>query len=187
MLIGLMGYGGSGKSTVAAWLREQHGFVTPHIKRPVVVMLSALLRDLGYGEGEIDRVLDGDLKREVVPELGITSTLAQQTLGKEWMRDCVRPDFLTDLWCRRIDATLAAGGHAALESTRFVDEAGAITARGGVLVEVRRPGAGPTNGHASEGIPARPNVVIQNDGSIADLHATVDRLIAEIASGALFA
>lgn len=138
-LIGLMGYGGAGKSEVARILRECHGFATPHIKAPFTAMLHSLLRHLGYGDEMCSRWIDGDLKRDVIPELGITSTAAQQTLGTEWRRNCIREAIWVDLWGVVVDRTLAAGGRAALESCRYTSEVEAIRARGGILIEVRRP------------------------------------------------
>lgn len=182
-LVGIMGYAGAGKSEVARRLREAHGFATPHIKAPFAAMFAALLADIGYDAPTIARIIDGDLKREIVPELGRTSTAVQQLLGTEFGRQCLRPTIWTDLWCAKVDRILAAGGRVALESTRFADEAAAIRGRGGILVEIRRPGVGPESGHASEQIPAESDVVIGNGTTIEHLWRAVDR----VASGALLA
>ena len=176
-LIGIMGFAGAGKSEVARRLREAHGFATPHIKAPFAAMFAALLADIGYDGATIARIIDGDLKREVVPELGHTSTHIQQALGTEFGRRCLRPGIWSDLWCAKVDRILAAGGRVALESTRFADEAAAIRDRGGILLEIRRPGVGPVSDHASEQIPAPADVVIENDGSIDDLHRLVDAVM----------
>lgn len=176
MIIGIMGYAGAGKSEVAKILRERHGFVTPHIKAPMAGMLRTLLRHVGHDEATCDRYIDGDLKRAVIPELGVTSTYAQQTLATDWGRRCIRDSLWLDLWCRVVDPALACGGQVALESCRFPDEAAAIRARGGLLVEVRRPGVGPLSSHESESIPVEPDLVIANAGSLQDLADRVARL-----------
>lgn len=175
-LIGIMGFAGAGKSEVARRLREAHGFATPHIKQPFAAMFAALLADIGYDAPTIARIIDGDLKRDVVPELGHTSTAVQQMLGTEFGRKCLRPNIWADLWCAKVDRILTSGGRVALESTRFADEAAAIRDRGGLIIEVRRPGGGPVNGHASEAIPATADVVIENDGSLADLWRAADSI-----------
>ncbi len=167
MLIGLMGYAGVGKSTVARILCEEHGFVAPHIAAPIKAMLGALLRTAGYDAQTIDRFIDGDLKRAVIPELGLTATEAQQTIG-DWGREA-RPDLWLSLWLAKADAILAGGGRVVQESVRFADEAAAIKARGGILIEVRRPGYGPLSGHASETVPVAADLVIKNDGTPVDL------------------
>lgn len=169
MIVGLMGYAGAGKSEVAKILRQRHGFVTPHIKAPMAEMLRTLLRHVGHDEASCDRYINGDLKRAVIPELGVTPTHAQQTLGTEWGRRCIRDSLWLDIWCREVDPALACGGRVALESCRFPDEAAAIRARGGLLVEVRRPGVGPVSAHESESIPAEPDLMIANAGSLEDL------------------
>lgn len=162
MLIGLMGYAGVGKSTIAQALCRDHGFVAPHIATPIKGMLTALLREAGYEEQTIARYIDGDLKRQAIRELGITSTEAQQALG-DWGRH-VRRDLWLSMWLAKADAILASGGRVVQESVRFVDEADAIRSRGGILVEVRRPGYGPLSGHPSEAVPAVADRVIDNGG-----------------------
>ena len=171
MIIGLMGYAGAGKSEVARYLRERHGFEAPHIGRPLKRMLAELLREIGYDEATIVRFVDGDLKRDLIPELGITSTEAQQTLGTEWGRDCVGADFWLSLWLAKVDRVIRDGGHVVQESVRFANEVEALRQRGALLVEVRRPGVGPISDHPSEVLPGAADLVIDNDGTIADLHA----------------
>lgn len=175
-IIGLIGYAGAGKSESARYLREIHGFQTPHIGRPLKAMLAALLREIGYGEETIARYVDGDLKREVIPELGVTSTYAQQTLGTEWGRDCIAPDLWLSLWLAKADRTLAEGGRIVQESVRFINELEALRARGALIVEIRRPGVGPISDHPSEVLPGEPDVVIDNDRSVVNLQLRLDGL-----------
>ncbi|WP_243368844.1 hypothetical protein [Microvirga solisilvae] len=179
-LIGLMGYAGAGKSEVAKRLRDRHGFLSPHIIRPVKAMMEGLLQEIGYDAETIARYVDGDLKRAVIPELGVTSTFAQQTLGTEWGRNCIRPDLWLSLWLRKIEAALLSGARIVQESVRFKEEAEAIRARGGVLIEIRRPGVGPQSDHASEILPGVPDLVIENEASIAALQVQVDRLMSSV-------
>lgn len=176
-IIGLIGYAGAGKSEAARYLREIHGFQTPHIGRPLKAMLAALLWEIGYDDETVARYVDGDLKREVIPELGVTSTYAQQTLGTEWGRDCIAPDFWLSLWLAKADRALAEGGRIVQESVRFTNELDALRARGALIVEIRRPDVGPISDHASEVLPGEPDVVIDNGGSKADLCAKLDKLL----------
>lgn len=176
-LIGLMGYAGAGKSEVARHLCVAHGFDAPHIKAPFAAMFATLLREIGYGEEMIARIIDGDLKRAIVPELGVTSTQVQQDLGTAFGRNCIRPTIWLDLWCAKVDRLRAAGIPVVLESCRFPVEVDAIKARGGALVEIRRPGVGPANRHESERVPALADFVLHNDGTMDDLRARADRLV----------
>lgn len=178
MLIGLMGFGGVGKSTVARILCEQHGFVAPHIGAPIKAMLGGLLRNIGYAPDTIARYVDGDLKRHAIPELGATATEALQTIGTEWGRNCIRQDLWLSLWLAKADAILSAGGRVVQESVRFPDEAAAIKKRSGILIEVRRPSFGPLSGHVSEVLPAAADVRIVNDGNLATLAETVGGTLA---------
>ena len=174
MIIGLMGYAGAGKSEVARYLRERHGFEAPHIGRPLKRMLAELLREIGYDEATIVRFVDGDLKRDLIPELGITSTEAQQTLGTEWGRDCVGADVWLSLWLAKVDRVIRDGGHVVQESVRFANEVEALRQRSALLVEVRRPGIGPLSDHPSEVLPGEPDLIIQNDGTIDVLRDKVE-------------
>jgi hypothetical protein len=180
MIVGLMGYAGAGKSTVARHLCEAHGFVAPHIARPLKLMLGTLLDEIGYDEATIARYIDGDLKRSVIPELGITATEAQQTLGTEWGRNCVRADFWLSLWLAKADFLVASGSRVVQESVRYANEAEALRARGAILIEVRRPGVGPLSGHSSERLPAEPDHVLLNDADLSAIKAGAARLLSDL-------
>lgn len=178
-LIGLMGYGSAGKSEVKNMLVTRFGFTGPHIGLPLKNMLRSLLRDFDVPAEMIERYIDGDLKRETVPELGVTSTAAQQTLGTEWGRNCIGQDLWLRNWLLRADKVLSGGGRVVQESVRFANEADAIRVRGGIIVEVRRPGVGPLpGGHVSEELPTDPDAVIHNNGSLRDLADRVTELAA---------
>jgi len=177
-LIGLMGYAGAGKSEVKKRLVERHGFVGPHIKEPLRAMCSALLDEMGFDAVKIDRCLDGDLKREVIPELRRSGTEIQQFIGTEFGRSFCYPDLWLDLWLAKADGVLSRGGRVVQESVRYTNEADSIRARGGIIVLVERPGVGRLNSHSSENLPTTPDAVLDNSGSIADLHDFVDALVA---------
>lgn len=167
-VVGLMGFGGAGKSEVAKALANL-GFTRTHIKDPLRAMLATLLRQAGIAEDMIDRYLDGDLKRTVIPEFRRTGTELQQFAGTEMGRDFCYSGLWLDLWLARARSLLAAGGKVVQESVRFPNEAEAIRALGGVVIRVERPGVGPLSEHVSELPPAEPDHVIHNNGTLADL------------------
>lgn len=177
MIIGLMGYGGAGKSTAAQWLREAHGFQSPHIGLPIKNMLRSLLRDADVPANLIERYIDGDLKRTVIPELGVTATEAQQRLGTEWGRKAIREDLWLSIWLHKVDSILAAGGRVVSESVRFPNEYAALRERGALMIEIRRPGFEGVNGHESEAVPGVADCVVMNDGGIGRLGEAVDDLV----------
>ncbi len=172
-VVGLQGYGGSGKSEVRRIL-EKRGYVARHIKEPIAEMAYQLLIYSGLSVMEAEMHIDVSYKRDPIPELGNRSaTEIQQFLGTSFGRDFIDPDIWLNIWCRWADGELANGGRVVQESVRFANEADAIRVRGGIVVEVRRPGVGPVNGHVSESLPTTPDFVIQNTGTLADLESKV--------------
>lgn len=174
MIIGLQGYAGSGKSTVANYLAERHGFARRHIKDPIRNMFWALLHDAGVGEDGLDwfKYSDDVWKNEPIEAFGGRSGREiQQFLGTEFGREFIHPDLWLDIWHRW---ALAQPGHVVQESVRFANEA----ERCDVVWEIRREGYGAHNGHVSEALPSDcPNAVLVNSGSIEELYAQVDALV----------
>jgi len=165
MIIGLQGYAGSGKSTVASYLVERYGFARRHIKEPLASMTAVLMSYAGIESGL--EYIDGDLKRAPIEALGGRSaTEIQQFLGTEFGREFIHPDLWLDIWARW------ASGHERVvqESVRFANEA----ERCDVIWEIRRRGFDAHNGHVSEGLPATPDLVLENDGSVMWLQAKID-------------
>jgi hypothetical protein len=169
MIIGLQGYAGSGKSTVAKYLEERHRFARRHIKEPIADMTYALLDAVNLGEAS-NAYLDGDLKRTPIPALGGRSaTEIQQFLGTEFGRNFIHPDIWLDIW----SAWAAQHPKVVQESVRFANEA----ERCDVIWEVRRPGYGALNGHVSEALPGAADVVLDNSGGVEGLYAQIDAII----------
>lgn len=180
MLIGLTGLAGSGKSEVARILTEEFGFAKVKFADPLKNMARSLIRDVGHDPKTVERFVDGDLKEEVVPGLGITSRWLQQSLGTEYGRDTIRPTFWTDLWETRVDA--AGSSRVMSDDVRFPNEVQTVCARGGVIWKVTRPGV-VAGDHPSERYIAdlEANLIIDNAGSLLDL-----RLATVAAAHALF-
>lgn len=155
LVLGLSGPGGCGKSTVARALVAALGdraTVLP-VNAPLKAAMRAILEAGGLTPVQINRRLDGDLKRVPCAILGgRTPTDAMQTMGTEWGRQMVHPDLWVDLWRRRAEVLLAAGGAVLNDSVRFENEVAAIHALGGVVVRLtgRAGDLDGANGHASE-------------------------------------
>lgn len=169
MIIALTGYAGSGKSTAAKILVERHGFTLVKFAGP----LKQMMRCLGLG----DREIEGDLKERPLDVLGgKTPRHAMQTLGTEWGRDLIDPDLWVNVAMEAAWRLTDEGGKVVLDDCRFLNEAAAVRAEGGMIAEVIRPGVGPQSGHASENQIPDPDRIIVNSGTIEDMAKEVARL-----------
>lgn len=184
MLIGVTGLAGAGKSEVARRLTGKFGCARYAFADPLKGMLASV--------GFTDAQLYGREKEANLPEFGRTPRYAMQTLGTEWGRRTMHPDFWVRIWGRQMVAKWQSAGRLVADDVRFPNEVRAIRDRGGYIVHVRRPGvsARPRWGlfgqalarmgldwafHASE----RPHrlgydFLIENDGDLIDLSAKID-------------
>lgn len=182
-LIGLLGYAGSGKDTVARRLVDFHGFKrlafgdkikdfalaqNPMIPidigsrdlygLPNRIRLGLLVSRLGWDHAKVVPIV-----REMLQDLG---EAARTTLG-------------AFVW---IDAAMAGrtSGDTVFSDVRKANEAEEIENRGGVLVRVLRHGIGPVNGHATEKELADWPVTntIFNNHSLEQLMVSVDATVA---------
>lgn len=169
MIIGICGAAGAGKGSVASIL-EMRGFATLSFADPLYAAVSAIT---GLTVAELQ---DRKTKEEPIDWIGSSPRRLLQSLGTEWGRNMIHPE----IWVMATMQRMLAGGEYCIPDVRFVNEAAAIRARGGVVWRVERPGhallAGDAAAHASErGIPDEyVDSVITNDGTLADLQAAVD-------------
>lgn len=164
-IIGLCGVAGSGKTTIANYLVEHHGFV----RLPFAGPLKAMAVAFGLGPRE----LAGDLKEAPSDLLcGRTPRQFMQLLGTEFGRELIGEDVWVRAWERAL-GDLANDGFRPLrvvaDDMRFPNEAAAIRSRGGVVMHLVREGAGSASGggHASERPELLGGEVVNNDGPIA--------------------
>lgn len=179
-ILGLTGYAGSGKSTVAQIIREIHpgrvvvkGFAD-ELKRAAMVAL-------GFDDHEAVAAADA-LKRHgaVATDLGeggsvlITGRTYLQRFGTEAYR---RID--PEVWVRRPFDVPADTELLVTPDVRFGNEAEAIRELGGHIHQVVKPGVGPANGHGSEK-PLGEHLVdgmVWNGGDVDELRAEVLELL----------
>lgn len=142
---------GAGKTTLAEALRG-HGYKRLPFAGPLKAMLRTLVMEAGGSAEDARRVTDGDLKQAPCPWLsGCTPRHAMQTLGTQWGRQRMHPEFWVNLWRQRAEMELAAGHSIVADDMRFPNEAAAIAALGGLTVRIERPGTMVSVRHASEG------------------------------------
>ncbi|SHH06844.1 hypothetical protein SAMN05443248_3568 [Bradyrhizobium erythrophlei] len=190
-VVGLAGFAQSGKTTAALYLEKKYGIRRKHIAEPLRAMLAVLLQANGMSSDMITRYLVGDLKEQLIPELGVTSRYAQITIGTEWGRKLIGEDIWANTWERGIADVESVMN----DSVRFPNEAEAIRRRGGIVIMIKRPGTKPAKFkwgkigeflydkfglmwgvHPSERIDLiRPDFIIHNDASIEEMYADLDQ------------
>lgn len=165
MILGLSGAAGAGKSTAADILVREHGFVRVKFAGPLKAMLRGYLTHLDCDAATIERLIEGDLKEQPTSLLsGASPRYVMQTLGTEWGREFIHPDFWINAWTAQARRIAATGRSVVADDCRFENEASAIRQAGGFVLRLKRPGAGLTETqHRSEaGVEA--DTTIWNDG-----------------------
>ena len=180
-VIGLTGYAGSGKSTVAKYLEERHGFVRIAFAAPLKTMLWTLDPILGTDVtgkdvrlSNLSRWSENDIKGS---EFGPEYRRLMQVLGTECVR-AEQDDFWTQAAARRTDAP---GTNYVFDDVRFPNEAQFILDRSPFgLWNVKRPMVGAANAHVSEQHAGSMGEVftVINAGGIEPLHAKIDAALA---------
>ncbi len=194
--IGLSGFASTGKTTAANYIEARYGYVRQHIAEPMRRMLASLMRDAGYSDDAIEMYLVGEGKESYIPRIGASSRHCQVTLGTEWGRKCIGEDLWSNLWTRQAET---AGGKRMNDSVRFANEESAVRrcGGGGFTILIRRSGYGPAvfkwgafgrtlyrwfgvmwGVHDSERTDRlSPDFIIDNDGTLAELHEKIDKAI----------
>ena len=177
-LIGLAGRAGSGKSTIARLLCEQHAFVEIALADPIKRALAAML--------DLPRAYLDDPATKETPIAWLRNTTPRrliQTLGTGWGRQIIADDLWLILAQRRIGRLTAQAErqHIAgivISDLRFANEADLVRALGGTVWHIVRP-APPVEAHSSEaGITAQPgDRTCDNTGDIDQLETTLDHLL----------
>jgi hypothetical protein len=165
-IIALTGPAQAGKSTIAEYLHQQYGYARVRFADPLKAMLGAL----GLTEYELEGA-GKELPCQVLG--GRTPRFAMQTLGTEWGRNLIGPNFWSDAWARRVGHGL--GGYVVAEDCRFPNEEFTARLMGGVVWRVERPGYGGTDNHPSEteSQHIRYDRLFTNDRTVTDLLAKV--------------
>lgn len=210
MIVGLLGAIGSGKNTVASILVNQHGFSRDSFASALKDATAPIFgwpRSLLEGDTEVSRQWREEVDEWWARKLGIpgfTPRLALQLLGTEVFRN----HFHKDIWLNSLLYRLEARPQTniVISDARFLNEIDVIRQTGGVIVRVDR-GPRPEwweiathayNGdshceemmktayahvHESEWrwVGCIPQIVIHNDGTLSDLHQTVNRMVESFA------
>lgn len=175
--IGLHGFAGAGKDTVAKIL-EKYGYTRVAFGdklREALYVLNPLVEE-GYGGVEyrvqylVDKYGWDSVKRNS-PEV----RRLLQVLGTEVGREMIDQN----VWVNSVFKALEEDKKYVFTDVRFVNEHQAIDSRLGLLVKIDRPGVGPVNDHKSDkGLPDQWfDASIVNDGTIEDLNTKVREIL----------
>jgi hypothetical protein len=175
--IGLHGFAGAGKDTVAKIL-EKYGYTRVAFGdklREALYVLNPLVEE-GYGGVEyrvqylVDKYGWDSVKRNS-PEV----RRLLQVLGTEVGREMIDQN----VWVNSVFKALEEDKKYVFTDVRFVNEHQAIDSRLGLLVKIDRPGVGPVNDHKSDkGLPDPWfDASIVNDGTIEDLNTKVREIL----------
>ncbi|MEE8233790.1 MAG: hypothetical protein V3R41_03830 [Gammaproteobacteria bacterium] len=167
-----------GKDSVADWLCEAWGFKKLSMVDPLKKMLRELYKNCGVNEVLIWECLWGSKKEEPCPFYPeVTNRWMMQTLGTEWGRDQIGNDF----WVSVMPEQIGVGQKIVFPDVRFIGEANMIKRRGGIMVQVIRPGVKIPEGaeHSSEGglDDYEFDAIILNDTTLENLKDKVDTFV----------
>lgn len=191
-VIGFTGKAGSGKSTAAQWVMRNHNMAQAMtFAAPLKKMVREMLRDVlpkGHEYDASKYLSDRELRETPLPFIGgFTARHLMQTLGSEWGRNTLHPDFWVAIAASKLERLLGSTFKkgdtvpikAVFDDVRFENEAEMIRAYGGVIVRIARADAGLTGaqaGHASEEMSFDADHIVLNDGTEEDLHAALAAL-----------
>jgi hypothetical protein len=166
---------GSGKSTVASFLREQFDYQIKPFAGPLKRMVRQFLEDAGLSEEQIYYYM-AEGKGMLLPgkwDRPTTARYLMQTLGTEWGRELVGGNIWLKLWGSSVNGTKVV-----VDDVRFPNEAAEIKARGGQvwLIERDIQGSAAVLSHKSEsglGEDYDFDSVLHNRGTVAELQYAV--------------
>lgn len=170
-LIGIVGHKRSGKDTFARHIQGVHGGQVLQFAAPIKKMLSE-----GLGIPLTDPLWEED-KEQPIPWLGVSTRKLMQTLGTEWGREIIHPEFWTKLLERSLIPNIVP---VIVSDVRFPNEQHWIKKHGGILIGINRLGT--TNDkHKSEDVDfSLCSHVIQNKYTLADFEIASHKVIKDV-------
>jgi len=170
VIIGLTGYAGSGKDTVAKALRLRHGFY----RLSFADKLKELALRLDPSVYHLVEAHGWEYAKNELP--GVREYL--QNLGHS-VREVIGEDAWVMATRAQLIGHLQEGHHVVYTDVRYENECAFVKANGGIVVRVERPGVEAVNSHVSDtGISALPtDDLLLNDGTITQLGQKASELV----------
>ena len=129
MIIAFTGYAGTGKTTAANYLVEQHSFIRHNFKDALVAEMKENL--------DLVLTLLGTLYGMTIDELFANKPPIMRALMQSYGTEVRRKDD-PDYWTNQWSATLPEG-MVVVDDVRFRNEAEAVKSMGGIIVRLTRP------------------------------------------------
>lgn len=165
MIVGLSGYAQSGKDTVAQVLVDNYGFTR--------VAFADKIREFLYEINPMVGCSPSGYLKDLVDLKG-WDTAKQEPQVRRLLQDLgvgARKVFGDDIWIYQVLKDVHPSDKVVISDVRFINEAECISARGGELWRIKRPGVTAVNAHVSETqIDDYPvDHVVNNEGDVKDL------------------
>lgn len=192
MIIGVVGFIGSGKGTVADILQNDYGYQKISFAdslKDTVASVFSWPRELLEGDTDISRMWRETTDTWWATRLGIPNLTPRWVL-QQWGTEVCRDGFHKDIWIASIERKLHSGTNYVIPDTRFPNEIEMINKLGGQVWQVKRGpnpswfdqykmgGSAPKDIHPSEWqwIRAKFNQTIENNGTLEELQAVIKNL-----------
>lgn len=175
-LIGLSGYARSGKDTVGEIITKRYGHQ--------IVSVSNLIREFLWLQ---DLYLpSGQRLNDIVEELGWEEARVVYPYVRELQQrtgtECARGLLGDEVWTNAVMRGKDDGNRYVFTSVRYPNEADKISALGGKVFRVERPGVAAINSHVSDHAMDKWPFTdfIHNSGTLEDLVAEVERVVVRV-------
>jgi len=186
--IGLMGYAGSGKDTVADHLVLKHGYTKMSFaaalrrecalafpRTPPHTWTDRSKKDLPHKSLWWQMCVDTDFRKLLlsIRAANLSIPPSPRQIMQWWGTEYRRVEDL-DYWTKQLKHTIdACDGSVVITDVRFPNEVALVKSYGGTLWRINRRTSQPVNAHVSE-TPLPFDDLIPNDCSLASLHTYVD-------------
>lgn len=163
-----------GKSETAKYLIAKYFFKMVTFAEPMKDMITIVLKGLGYSDEKIYDMLYGNLKAQIIPELGVTPRDLLVTLGSKWGRGMIHNDMWVMIATKSLDGNL----NYVCEDVRLPNEAERLRKEGFKIVRITNSRI-PLVNSISEGKldDYKFDYIIPNEGSIPDLYNEIDKMM----------
>jgi hypothetical protein len=193
MIIGVVGFIGSGKGTVADILVNNHGFQKVSFADSLKDAVSAVFgwpRYMLEGDTDASREFREEVDEWWANKLQMPDLTPRLVLQK-WGTEVCRDSWHQDIWIASLERKLKNNANYVIPDTRFPNEIKMINSLGGQVWQVKRGpnpnwfdqyklgGSPPKDVHPSEWSWGRSDcdVVVENDGTFDDLKNKVNNLL----------